>query len=82
MGLRGLSYGPERLDFGPERADIGSDKADSGPEGPRRGCTDEWMYRRTDVRMNGRTSGNSPVSYRTSALWGCAQKVSTLLIMN
>ena len=71
LGLRGLSYGPERLDFGPERADIGSDKADSGPEGPG-----------GDVRMNGRTSGNSPVSYRTSALWGCAQKVSTLLIMN
>ena len=68
LGLRGLSYGPERLDFGPERADIGSDKADSGPEGPRGGCTDEWMYRRTDGRMNGWTSGNSLVSYRTLAL--------------
>ena len=71
MGLRGLILGLRELILGLIR-----------PEVPRGGCTDEWMYRQTDVRMNGRTSGNSPVSYRTSALWGCAQKVSTLLIMN
>ena len=75
MGLRGLILGLRELILGLIRLILGL-------RGLGGGCTDEWMYRRTDVRMNGRTSGNSPVSYRTSALWGCAQKVSTLLIMN
>ena len=75
MGLRGLILGLRELILGLIRLILGL-------RGLGGGCTDEWMYRQTDVRMNGRTSGNSPVSYRTSALWGCAQKVSTLLIMN
>ena len=75
MGLRGLILGLRELILGLIRLILGL-------RGLGGGCTDEWMYRRTDVWMNGRTSGNSPVSYRTLALWGCAQKVSTLLIMN
>ena len=51
MGLRGLSFGPERADFGFERANFGLERADSGPERGGR------MYERTDVR----TSGNSPL---------------------
>ena len=32
MGLRGLSFGPERADFGFERADFRLERADLGPE--------------------------------------------------
>ena len=46
MGLRGLSFGPERADFGFERANFGLERADSGPE--RGGDV------RTDVRTYGR----------------------------
>ena len=50
MGLRGLSFGPERADFGFERADFGLERADLGPErGLGGGRTDVW------------TSGNSPL---------------------
>ena len=52
LGLRKLSFGPERTDCKPERAIIGSQRVNLGL---RRG-----MYVRTD----GWTSGNSPMSYR------------------
>ena len=32
MGLRGLSFRPERADFGFQRADFGLERADLGPE--------------------------------------------------
>ena len=51
MGLRGLSFGPERADFGFQRADFGLERADLGPE---RGLGG-------DVRTDVRTSGNSPL---------------------
>ena len=52
MGLRGLSFGPERADFGFERADFGLERADLGPERGLRGG---------DVRTDVRMSGNSPL---------------------
>ena len=45
MGLRGLSFGPERADFGFERANFGLERADLGPERGLRGG---------DVRTYGR----------------------------
>ena len=51
MGLRGLSFRPERADFGFQRADFGLERADLGPE---RGLGG-------DVRTDVRTSGNSPL---------------------
>ena len=71
LGLRKLSFGPERTDCKPERAIIGSQRVNLGL---RRG-----MYVRTD----GWTSGNSPMSYRTSALWGrCPKSLSLSLPHN
>ena len=83
LGLRGLSFGPERTDFGPERTDLGPERADLGPErGLGGGRTDIHTYRWTDVRTDGRTDGRTdvwkftPVSYRTSALWGrCPKRI-------
>ena len=48
MGLRGLSFRPERADFGFQRADFGLERADLGPE---RGLGGDV---RTDVRTYGR----------------------------
>ena len=31
LGLRGLSFGPERANLGSERTDLGPDRADLGP---------------------------------------------------
>ena len=67
MGLRGLSFGPERADFGFQRADFGLERADLGPERGLRGG-DVRTYGRTDVWKF------TPVSYRTSALWGRCPK--------
>ena len=57
LGLRGLSFEPERTDFGPGRADFGLERADFEPEradfGPERGLGGVG----TDVRMEGRTEG-------------------------
>ena len=47
MGLRGLSFGPERADFGFQRADFGLERADLGPERASGGGTDV----RTDGRL-------------------------------
>ena len=70
LRLRGLSFRPERADFGPERADLGPERADLGPERGRGGDgqTDVWTDGRTDVWKF------TPVSYRTSALWGRCPK--------
>ena len=72
MGLRGLSFGPERADFGFQRADFGLERVDLGPERGLGGGT----YVRTDVRTDGRTDvwKFTPVSYRTSAIWGRCPK--------
>ena len=55
MGLRGLSFGPERTDIGSERADFGLERADFGLEradlGPERGLWEGRM----DVRTHGHT---------------------------
>ena len=67
LGLRKLSFGPERTDCKAERAIIGSQRVNLGL---RRG-----MYVRTD----GWTSGNSPMFYRTSALWGRCTALTPLL---
>ena len=63
-------FGFERANFGLERADLGSGRADLEPErglgGDRRtyGWTELWM----DIWKF------TPVSYRTSALWGRCPK--------
>ena len=61
---------PKRTDFGPERADF-------DPERGLGGGTDV----RTDVRTDGRTDvwKFTPVSYRTSALWGRCPALTLLL---
>ena len=54
MGLRGLSFGPERADFGFERADFGLERADLGPERGLRGVgggTDRWTDVQTDRHL-------------------------------
>ena len=47
------------------------------------GQTYVWMdgrrYRRTDVCIDGRMCGNSPMSYRTLALWGRCPALTPLL---
>ena len=63
LRLRGLSFRPERADFGPERADLGPERSLGGD-----GRTDGRTYVRTDVWKF------TPVSYRTSALWGRCPK--------
>ena len=66
LGLRGLSFWPERTDYRPERADLGPERADLGPQG---GWMDIWMDVRTDIWKF------TPVSYRILALWGrCPKK--------
>ena len=62
MGLRGLSFGPERADFGFQRADFGLERADLGPERGLGGDvrTDVWKF--------------TPLSYRTSPVWGRCPK--------
>ena len=60
MGLRGLSFGPERTDYGPERADLGPRRADLRPYRWKDGEMDVWKF--------------TPVSYRTLSLWGRCQK--------
>ena len=72
MGLRGLSFRPERADFGFQRADFGLERADLGPE---RGLGGG------DVRTFGRTDvwKFTPVSCRTSALWGrCPKSMNSI----
>ena len=56
--------------MGPERTDLGSERADWGLRGALGGDV------RTDVRTYGRTDvwKFTPVSYRTSALWGRCPK--------
>ena len=55
LGLRGLSFEPERTDFGPERADFGLKRAELGPErglgGQMNGRTDRWTDRQTGGRL-------------------------------
>ena len=65
MGLRGLSFRPERADFGFQRADFGLERADLGPErGLGGGRTYVW------------TSGNSPLCPTGHRPFGAAaQKV-------
>ena len=68
LGLRRLSFGPESTDYGPERADLRPERADLGPE--------RGLGGGTYVRKDGRTDvwKFTPVSYRTSAIWGRCPK--------
>ena len=61
--------GWKRADLGPLRADLRSERGRSslGKAG-RDGQTDGQMYGRADIWKF------TPVSYRTSALWGCCPK--------
>ena len=67
LGLRKLSFGPERTDFRPERAIKGSERVNLElRKGLRRG-----MYVRTD----GRISGNSPVLQDIGPLGRCPKRI-------
>ena len=67
----------ERADLGPERADLGPKRADLRPERAylrsKRGLS---SLGGGDVRTDGHTDvwKFTPVSYRTSALWGRCPK--------
>ena len=58
MGWRGLILGLRGLSFGPERTDYGPERGRGGGRTDVR--TDVWKF--------------TPVSYRTSALWGRCPK--------
>ena len=73
LGLRRLSFGPESTDYGPERADLRPERADLGSE---RGLGGGRMYGRTDGRTD--VWKFTPVSYRTSALWGRCPKTAII----
>ena len=49
MGLRGLSFRPERADFGFQRADFGLERADLGPERGLGGGTYVRTYGRLEI---------------------------------
>ena len=58
MGLRGLSFEPERTNYGPERADLGPERADLGPERGLGGTdvrtdiwTDVWKFTPVSKRL-------------------------------
>ena len=75
-----LALMPERLDLMPERPDLGPERPDLRPE--RMDLRPEWLEKleRRDVRTDGRMVERmdiwkfTPVSYRTSALWGRCPK--------
>ena len=75
MGSKRADLGPERADLGPKRADLGPDRVDLRPK---RGLS---SLRGGDVRTYGRTDvwKFTPVSYRTSALWGRCPALTPLL---
>ena len=89
MGLFGpmeADFGSKRGNFGPERGDFRSERIDLGRIGPISGLKepdlglsglsglggDVWTDGRTDGRTDVRKF--TPVSYRTSALWGRCPK--------
>ena len=78
LGPERFDLGPERVDFGPERADFRFERAALGLRGLIWGLRGAWGG---DVRTDVRTDiwKFTPVSYRTSALWGrCPKSVLPL----
>ena len=74
-----LNLRPERLDFRPERLDLRPERPDLRPDRL------EKLWRGGDVRTDGRTYVRTdvrkftPVSYRTSALWGrCPKRIMSI----
>ena len=86
MGLFGpkeADFGSKRANFGPERGDFRSKRVDLGLIGLISGLKEpdlDLSGLGGDVRMDGRTYVRTdlrkftPVSYRTSALWGHCPK--------
>ena len=97
FGPEKANLGPEKVDKGPERADLGCERADLGPEradlGPKRAdLRPERAYLRSKRGLSslggGHTDGRmdvwkfTPVSYRTSALWGrCPKRKKSALLI-
>ena len=72
-------FGPEKVDFGSERANFGPERVDLGLLGLISGLKEPYLslrslggYGQMDVRTDVRKF--TPVSYRTSALWGRCPK--------
>ena len=92
MGLFGpmeADFGSKRGNFGPERGDFRSERVDLGRIGPISGLKEPDLGLSGlsgGGRMDGRTDGwmdrqkFTPVSYRTSALWGrCPKSILKLI---
>ena len=83
FGSKRANLGPERWDFRSKRVDLGLIGLISGLKEPDLGLSGLGGGDvRTDVRTDGRTDGRTdvrkftPVSYRTSALWGrCPKRI-------
>ena len=67
---------PERLDLRPERLDLRPERPDLRPERLEKLRRGGRVDKQTDGRMDGHTDvwKFTPVSYRTSALWGRCPK--------